>query len=91
MAALASAAVSGAGGGRGIRQKLAGRGSRCNSGSELQGIDPAENITYYFRRVMVIVGEKASGMAVWRKSLFAMMHPTPTFRPRISGFRPPRS
>ena len=35
---------------------------------ELQGID------YYFRRVMVIACEKASGMAVWRKSLFAMMH-----------------
>jgi KUP system potassium uptake protein len=28
---------------------------------ELQGIDP-ENITYYFRRVMVIASEKASGM-----------------------------
>jgi len=40
---------------------------------ELQGIDP-ENITYYFRRVMVIASEKASGMAVWRKSLFAAMH-----------------
>jgi KUP system potassium uptake protein len=40
---------------------------------ELQGIDP-ENITYYFRRVMVIACEKPSGMAVWRKSLFAMMH-----------------
>jgi KUP system potassium uptake protein len=40
---------------------------------ELQGIDP-ENITYYFRRVMVIASEKTSGMAVWRKSLFAAMH-----------------
>jgi KUP system potassium uptake protein len=40
---------------------------------ELRGIDP-ENITYYFRRVMVIASEKASGMAVWRKSLFATMH-----------------
>jgi len=40
---------------------------------ELQGIDP-ESITYYFRRVMVIASEKASGMAVWRKSLFAAMH-----------------
>jgi KUP system potassium uptake protein len=40
---------------------------------ELQGIDP-ENITYYFRRVMVIATNKASGMAVWRKSLFATMH-----------------
>jgi KUP system potassium uptake protein len=40
---------------------------------ELRGIDP-ENITYYFRRVMVISSEKPSGMAVWRKSLFAAMH-----------------
>jgi KUP system potassium uptake protein len=40
---------------------------------ELRGIDP-ENITYYFRRVMVIASEKASGMAIWRKSLFATMH-----------------
>jgi len=40
---------------------------------ELRGIDP-ENITYYFRRVMVIASEKTSGMAVWRKSLFATMH-----------------
>ena len=40
---------------------------------ELRGIDP-QNITYYFRRVMVIPSSKASGMAVWRKSLFAMMH-----------------
>ncbi len=38
----------------------------------LRGIDP-QNITYYFRRVMVIPG-KAPGMAVWRKSLFASMH-----------------
>ena len=40
---------------------------------ELRGIDP-QNITYYFRRVMVIPSGEASGMAVWRKSLFAMMH-----------------
>jgi KUP system potassium uptake protein len=40
---------------------------------ELRGIDP-ENITYYFRRVMVIASEKATGMAVWRKALFATMH-----------------
>jgi KUP system potassium uptake protein len=40
---------------------------------ELRGIDP-QNITYYFRRVMVIPSRKASGMAVWRKSLFAAMH-----------------
>jgi KUP system potassium uptake protein len=38
----------------------------------LHGIDPHE-ITYYFRRVMVIPG-KAPGMSVWRKSLFAAMH-----------------
>ena len=35
--------------------------------------DP-ENITYYFRRVMVIPCSETSGMAFWRKSLFAMMH-----------------
>jgi KUP system potassium uptake protein len=40
---------------------------------ELRGIDP-ENITYYFRRVMVIASDKANGMAAWRKSLFAAMH-----------------
>ena len=40
--------------------------------AELHGIDP-ENITYYFRRVMVIPG-KAAGMAAWRKSLFSTMH-----------------
>jgi KUP system potassium uptake protein len=40
---------------------------------ELRGIDP-QNITYYFRRVMVIPSSEASGMAIWRKSLFAMMH-----------------
>ena len=39
----------------------------------LHGIDPP-NITYYFRRVMVIPIGKASGMAVWRKTLFATMH-----------------
>jgi KUP system potassium uptake protein len=40
---------------------------------ELRGIDP-ENITYYFRRVMVIASCKAPGMAAWRKRLFAAMH-----------------
>jgi KUP system potassium uptake protein len=39
----------------------------------LHGIDP-HNITYYFRRVMVIPEGKTPGMAHWRKSLFAMMH-----------------
>jgi KUP system potassium uptake protein len=41
--------------------------------SELRGIEP-HNITYYFRRVMVIPSNKRSGMAFWRKSLFATMH-----------------
>jgi KUP system potassium uptake protein len=45
----------------------------CQQQPELRGIDP-ENITYYFRRVMVIACDKAPGMAVWRKSLFAAMH-----------------
>jgi KUP system potassium uptake protein len=40
---------------------------------ELAGIDP-DNMTYYFRRVMVIATDKVAGMAVWRKSLFAAMH-----------------
>jgi KUP system potassium uptake protein len=40
---------------------------------ELSGIDP-QNITYYFRRVMVIPTPKPNGMALWRKSLFAAMH-----------------
>ena len=40
---------------------------------ELAGIDP-DNITYYFRRVMVIASDKTAGMATWRKSLFATMH-----------------
>jgi KUP system potassium uptake protein len=40
---------------------------------ELRGIDP-HNMTYYFRRVMVIPNRSESGMAVWRKSLFATMH-----------------
>jgi KUP system potassium uptake protein len=39
----------------------------------LHGIDPP-NITYYFRRVMVIPTGKVPGMAVWRKTLFATMH-----------------
>ena len=39
----------------------------------LHGIDP-QNITYYFRRVMVIPSGNGPGMAVWRKSLFATMH-----------------
>jgi KUP system potassium uptake protein len=38
----------------------------------LHGIDP-HDMTYYFRRVMVIP-RKAGGMSSWRKSLFATMH-----------------
>jgi KUP system potassium uptake protein len=39
----------------------------------LRGIDP-EQITYYFRRVMVVANGKVPGMAVWRERLFAAMH-----------------
>jgi KUP system potassium uptake protein len=39
----------------------------------LSGIDP-EEITYYFRRVMVVPRGKVPGMAVWREGLFAAMH-----------------
>ena len=39
----------------------------------LRDIDP-EEITYYFRRVMVIPSGKVPGMAVWRQRLFAAMH-----------------
>ena len=39
----------------------------------LHGIDP-HNITYYFRRVMVIPRRGTRTMAVWRKTLFATMH-----------------
>jgi KUP system potassium uptake protein len=45
----------------------------CLDQPELHGIDP-EDITYYFRRVMVVASDKTSGMSVWRKSLFAAMH-----------------
>ncbi len=41
--------------------------------SALRGIDP-EEITYYFRRVMVVANGKVPGMAVWRERLFAAMH-----------------
>jgi KUP system potassium uptake protein len=39
----------------------------------LRGIDP-EQITYYFRRVMVVPRGKVPGMSLWRKGLFATMH-----------------
>ncbi|MBV8578576.1 MAG: KUP/HAK/KT family potassium transporter [Acetobacteraceae bacterium] len=39
----------------------------------LSGIDPCQ-ITYYFRRVMVVARGKVPGMSKWRQSLFAMMH-----------------
>src|SRR3974390_2618314 len=38
----------------------------CQQQPELRGIDP-DNITYYFRRVMVIACDKKQGMAGWRK------------------------
>ncbi len=44
----------------------------CRDAS-LEGIDP-EQITYYFRRVMVVPRGVLPGMALWRKSLFAAMH-----------------
>jgi KUP system potassium uptake protein len=44
----------------------------CRSAG-LHDIDP-EEITYYFRRVMVIPSGKVPGMAVWRERLFAAMH-----------------
>ena len=53
----------------------------CRGLPELRGIDP-ENITYYFRRVMVIAGEEASGMAVWRKD-------APQRQPASGVFRSP--
>ena len=40
---------------------------------ELAGMDP-ENVSYYFRRVMVVPNRELGGMAQWRKSLFALMH-----------------
>jgi len=39
----------------------------------MRDIEP-EEITYYFRRVMVIPSGKVPGMAVWRERLFAAMH-----------------
>ena len=45
----------------------------ASSAPELRGIDP-EQVTYYFRRVMVIPRGTEPGMAMWRKDLFAAMH-----------------
>ena len=39
----------------------------------LRGVEP-EQITFYFRRIMVIPSGKVPGMAVWREQLFAVMH-----------------
>jgi KUP system potassium uptake protein len=39
----------------------------------MRDIEP-EEITYYFRRVMVIPSGKVPGMAIWRERLFAAMH-----------------
>jgi KUP system potassium uptake protein len=46
---------------------------RACSDPGLAGIDP-EQITYYFRRVMVVPRGKLPGMAIWREQLFAAMH-----------------
>jgi KUP system potassium uptake protein len=51
---------------------MEGLGFACHDPA-LLGIDP-EQITYYFRRVMVVASGKVSGMAVWRERLFAAMH-----------------
>jgi KUP system potassium uptake protein len=53
-------------------QVLDGLRRACRD-SSLLGIDP-EEITYYFRRVMVVPRGKVAGMAFWRKGLFAAMH-----------------
>jgi KUP system potassium uptake protein len=57
------------------------------SDANLRGIDP-EQITYYFRRVMVIPRGKVPGMAVWREGLFAAMHLNANL-PAASYFRVP--
>jgi KUP system potassium uptake protein len=51
---------------------MAGLKLACSDPS-LRGVDP-EQITYYFRRVMVVPRGKVPGMAVWREGLFAAMH-----------------
>jgi KUP system potassium uptake protein len=53
-------------------QVLDGLKHACSAPS-LLGIDP-EQITYYFRRVMVVPRGTVPGMAFWRKGLFAAMH-----------------
>jgi KUP system potassium uptake protein len=53
-------------------QVMEGLRQACCEAS-LLGIDP-EQITYYFRRVMVVPRGAVPGMAVWRKGLFAAMH-----------------
>ena len=45
----------------------------------LQGINP-EQITNYFRRVMVAPTGKVPGMAIWRKSIFEPCISTPSSR-----------
>jgi KUP system potassium uptake protein len=51
---------------------MEGLKAACNDPS-LRDIDP-EQITYYFRRVMVVPRGMVPGMAVWRETIFAAMH-----------------
>lgn len=51
---------------------MEGLAQACSQ-SDLRGIDP-EQITYYFRRVMVVPRGNVPGMAKWRKEIFAAMH-----------------
>jgi KUP system potassium uptake protein len=53
-------------------QVLDGLKHAC-SDPALLGIDPSQ-VTYYFRRVMVVPRGTVPGMAFWRKGLFATMH-----------------
>jgi KUP system potassium uptake protein len=55
----------------------------------LHGIDPP-NITYYFRRVMVIPPARRPAWRSGEKPCSPRCTSTPIFRPRILGFRPPR-
>ena len=55
------------------RPDVMGALKAARSAPELRGIDP-EQVTYYFRRVMVIPRGNEPGMAMWRKDLFAAMH-----------------
>jgi KUP system potassium uptake protein len=57
--------------------------------SDLADIDP-EQITYYFRRVMVVPRGVSGDMAVWRKKLFAAMHLNANLPAAYFGVPPPQ-